>query len=47
MISQHWFRWWLDAISQQAIAWANVDLDLCHHMISLRHNELDDTSMII
>ena len=25
MRSQHWFRWWLDAIRQQAITWANVD----------------------
>ena len=25
---------------QQAITWANVDPDLCHHMASLGHNEL-------
>ena len=25
---------------QQAIAWANVDSDLCRHMASLGHNEL-------
>ena len=23
-----------------AITWANVDPDICHHMMSLRHNEL-------
>ena len=28
------------AIRQQAITWANVDPDLCHHMVSLGHNEL-------
>ena len=27
-------------LRQQAIAWANVDPDLCHHMASLGHNEL-------
>ena len=25
LISKHWFRWWLDAVRQQAITWANVD----------------------
>ena len=40
MISQHWFRWWLGVVRQQAITWANVDPDLCHHMVSLGHNEL-------
>ena len=25
---------------QQAITWANVEPDLCHHMVSLGHNEL-------
>ena len=39
MISQHWFRWWLGAIKQQSVTWANVDLGLCHHMPSLGHNE--------
>ena len=34
MISQHWFRWWLGVIRQQAITWTNVDPDLC------RQNEL-------
>ena len=28
---------------QQAITWANVDLDLCHHMTSLGHNEWHST----
>ena len=41
MISQHWFRWWLGAIRQQAITWASVDLDPCRHMTSLGHNELN------
>ena len=35
MISEHWFRYWLSAIRQQAITWAKVDPDLCHHMASL------------
>ena len=38
MISQHWFRWWLGAVRQQAITWANVDLAPCHHMASPGHN---------
>ena len=40
MISQHWFRWWLGAIRQQAITWANVDPVFCRHMASLGPNEL-------
>ena len=36
--SQHWFRYWLGAIRHQAITWANVDPDLCHHMVVLGHN---------
>ena len=41
MISiQHWFRLWLDAVKQQAITWANVDQDVCHHVASLEGNEL-------
>ena len=40
MISQHWFRWWLGAVRQQAITWANVDLVPCRHMASPGHNEL-------
>ena len=24
MISQHWFRWWLGAVRQQAMTWRNV-----------------------
>ena len=39
-ISQRWFRYWLGAIRQQAITWANVDQDLCRHMASLGHIEL-------
>ena len=41
MISQHWFRWWLGAVRQQAITWANVDRDLCRQMASLDLNELN------
>ena len=40
MRSQHWFRWWLGAIRQQAIIGTNVDPHLCHHMVSIDHNEL-------
>ena len=40
MTSQHWVRKWLGAIRQQAITCANVDPDLCRHMVSLGHNEL-------
>ena len=40
MISQHWFRWWLGAVRQQAITWASVDADLCRQMASLGLNEL-------
>ena len=39
MISQHWFRWWLGAVRQRAITWANFDLDLCCHMASLGHDK--------
>ena len=40
MTSQHWFRWWLGAVRQQAITWASGDPDLCRHMASLGPNEL-------
>ena len=42
MISQHWFRWWLGAIRQQAITWTSVDQDFRHHMASLGPNELSE-----
>ena len=35
------------AIGQQAITWANVDLDLCHHMVSLDQNELIDVIVLV
>ena len=38
--SQHWFRWWLVAIRQQAISWASIHLNLCRHMESQVHNVL-------
>ena len=41
MTSQHWFGYWLGAVRQQSITWANIDTDLCHHMASLSHNELN------
>ena len=40
MISQNWFRYWLGAVRQQAITWANFDQDLCLHKTSLGHKEL-------
>ena len=40
MKSQHWPRYWLGAISQQAITWSNVDPDLLCHMVSLGYNGL-------
>ena len=36
--------WCRQATKQQAITWANVDLDLCRHMVSLGHNELNRRS---
>ena len=30
---------WLGVVRQQAITWANVDPDLCHHTASPGHNE--------
>ena len=45
MMSQHWFRYWLGAVRQQAITRANVDPDLCRHMTSLSHNELTEIHM--
>ena len=38
LISQHWFN--IGAVRQQAIKWANVDPELCHHMDLLGHNVL-------
>ena len=42
MISQDWFRYWLGAVRQEAITWANVDSVPCRLMASLGHNELTD-----
>ena len=41
MSTQHWFGQWLGAVRQQAIAWANVDPDLCPHLASLGHSEFN------
>ena len=38
IINQYWFRQWVGVVRQQAITWANVDLDLCRHMPSLGLN---------
>ena len=38
-INQYWFRQWFGVVRHQAMTWANVD-HLCHHMVSLGHNEL-------
>ena len=38
-LGQHWIRWWLGAVRQQAMTWANIDLDLSHHMASLGHSD--------
>ena len=43
MTSQHWSWQWLGAVRQQAITWTNVDQDLCGHMVSLGHDELNIT----
>ena len=34
-------------VRQPAITWANVDPDVCHHMVSLGHNELRLNKCII
>ena len=31
-----------EMVWQQAIGWANVELNLCRHMVSLHHSELND-----
>ena len=38
---QYWFRYLIGAIRQQAITWANVEPDLCCHMVSLVHRYSD------
>ena len=51
MIYQYWLWQWLGAIRQQAITWANADLDLWRHMVQhcvlLRLNELTQNLMPI
>ena len=34
-------------VMHQAITWANVDSDLCRHMVSLLHNELNYAFLIL
>ena len=34
-------------IRHQAITWANVNPDLCHHMAALAHNELSYGLLIV
>ena len=38
MISQHWTRWWLSAIRQQAITWTNVDQVVWWHIALFINN---------
>ena len=33
-------NWWLGATKQQAVPWANIDPDLCHHIASRGHGNL-------
>ena len=40
IISKYWFSYWLGATRQQAITWASVEPDPCHHIASPSHNEL-------
>ena len=44
MWMSYWFRWWRGVVRQQAIAQANLDLNLCHHMASQGYNELSLTA---
>ena len=46
MIGQHWFRYWLGAVRQQAITWDNVDPDRYRQMVSLGLNELTNMDYI-
>ena len=39
---KHWLRWWLVDVWQEAITWASVDPELCLHIMSLGHSELND-----
>ena len=39
-MSQHWFRWWIGAIKNQAITWANFGSNVYRHMASLGHHQL-------
>ena len=39
LVSQHWFRYWLGAVRQQAITWTYVDHVKHHHMVSLSLNK--------
>ena len=47
MTSQHWFRWWLGAVRQQAITWANVDLVPCRHKASPGYSELRNEMYVV
>ena len=41
--SQHWFRWGLGAVRQQAITWAIVDPNQYYHMASLGEENSAET----
>ena len=43
--TQYWFSYWLASTKQQAITWANLDPDLCHHMVSLSRNDFKQLNM--
>ena len=34
MTRQYWCRQWICDVKQQDITWSNVDIVLCHHMVS-------------
>ena len=38
---KHWLGWWLGDVWQEAITWASVDPELCLHIMSLGHSELN------
>ena len=46
MISQHWFMWCLNAISQQAITLTNADPDLWCHQTTVTNKSFSQTQFI-
>ena len=37
-------QYWLGAVKQKAITKANVDLNICRHMVLLNHNALNPST---